>query len=207
MYVDFSELICGTKIVISGDVKEKLSGTRPVLIISNHRSRIDWFFAWSLFLRLGSLAKQKVVTKSFFKDIPVFGWALGMDMHVFVEQNWEKDKETIRDTIRYYRDISLPVHLSLFPEGTALTDSNRRKHLEFSKKKGLEEYEYIMHPRTKGFIQCVNLLKDVIEFDICNVTVGYVGDVSHMGKETLQGFNTLPCLMISFHNIIYNFTL
>ena len=85
--------------------------------------------------------------------------------------------------------MSLPVQIVMCPEGTALNTSNRRRDDEYSKKKGLELYKYIMHPRTKGFVDIVNALKVYKEFDICNITLGYVGgNISHEpGREEFRG--------------------
>ena len=173
--------------MISGDITGKLSSSRPTLFIINHTSRIDWLFCSSLFIRLSSLHKQKTVTKSEFTNGPFFGWAYAMCMHIFVRQGWEKDKQTFRDTIGYYFKRSYPMQLAIFPEGTALTDANRKKHREFATKNGLEVYECVMHPRTKGFIKCVNILKEKTEFDICNVTLAYTGKICHLDQRTLEG--------------------
>ena len=180
-------MIYGIKVVVSGDVNRKMSSRRPTLIIANHQSRIDGFFIWSMAMRLGSLHKGRIVSKKHFTDIPVVGWAYDMAMHVFVRQNWDEDKETIRDTIWYYHDNALPVQLLLYPEGAALTESNRKKHQEFCRNKGLEMYNYITHPRTKGFVQCINNLKDISEFDIYDVTMGYIGKMCHFDRKTLEG--------------------
>ncbi len=176
--------------MISGDVTKKLNSSRPTLFVMNHTSRIDWLFVSSLFIRLSSLHNKKVVTnyKSDVSSGPFFGWAFGMCMHVFVKQGWENDKLTFRDTISYYFKRSFPVQLTIFPEGDNLdTDATVKMSREFATKNGLEVYEYTMHPRTKGFIECVNLLKEKMEFDICNVTLAYTGKICRLDQRTLEG--------------------
>ncbi len=127
--------------------------------------------------------------KNIFGSLPIIGWAFSMIMPVFVQQSRNEDENTIRDTINYYHDMSLPVQLLICPEGTALNTANRLKDDSFAKKNGLDLYQYIMHPRTKGFVECINALKIYKEFDICNVTLGYVGgNISHdPGKEEFTG--------------------
>lgn len=58
----------------------KITGHRvpfgeAALIISNHRTRVDWMFLWCLCLRQGQLSGLKIVLKESLKGIPGFGWA------------------------------------------------------------------------------------------------------------------------------------
>lgn len=66
--------------------------------------------------------------------------------------------------------------------------SSRTKDKEYALKNGLHVNEYVLHPRTTGFVHCVKVLREWGEFDICDVTVGYVGDIPqgevHMMKGT-----------------------
>ena len=180
-------MLNGVKIVISGDVTKELSKTRPTLIIMNHRCRFDWLFLWCFLLRRGSLTKERIILKKGIAKIPFFGWAMDFVLFLFVHRNWSDDEKAITDMINFYHDTSLPVQLLLFPEGSNLSDLNKQKDRQFAEKNGLCVNEYVMHPRTKGFVHCVKQLRKRKEIDICDISVGYVGKIALGEKELLQG--------------------
>lgn len=189
MYIiHISEHIFGVKIIVSGDVQERLSDTQPTLIISNHPCKIDMIFIWCYLFKHGSLDRFNSVAKSRFKTVPVLGWAHSLAKNIFVTGNWENDKQIIEDTIRYYRKYAAPVQLTWFPEGHCLTESRKQKDNKYAMDNGLHVYEHIMHPRTKGFIQCFNSLKEnYSEFSVYHITVTYIGNITHAGIETIKG--------------------
>lgn len=182
-----AEMVFGVKVVVSGDTM-KFSNTRPTLIISNHRCKVDWLLNWCLLFRMGSTGRHRCLSKNKFSEYTFIGWATSMSALIWIRNNWTVDKGTIIDTIRYYSSISLPVQLVLFPEGTCLNKANLKKSHDFARKNGLELYEYVLHPRTKGFVQSVKSLKEVYgEFDICNVTTGFIGNITHGEMDTVKG--------------------
>lgn len=108
-------------------------------------------------------------------------------MYVMLNRNWSDDEKAFTNVIRYYRKVSLPVQLLLFPEGTDFSPKNKAKDLEFAKKNDLRINEYVMHPRTKGFYQCVKILREQDQFDICDITVGYVGKIMQGEMDMIKG--------------------
>ncbi len=126
--------------------------------------------------------------KSGIGKLPFIGWTMSIAMFLFVHRNWSDDERMITDMINYYNDTSLPVQLLIFPEGSDLSDSNKEKDRQFAVKNGLHLNEYVMHPRTKGFVHCINMLREGSGgFDICDISVGYVGKITQGEKEILQG--------------------
>mmetsp|Transcript_24263 Transcript_24263/g.38271 ORF Transcript_24263/g.38271 Transcript_24263/m.38271 type:complete len:142 (+) Transcript_24263:3-428(+) len=88
---------CGIKLKFDGD---SLPFGENCLIISNHRTRIDWMFLWCLCLRYGQLSKLKIVLKEPLKSLPGFGWAMQMFLFIFLKRNDRKrDIEHIRNVL------------------------------------------------------------------------------------------------------------
>lgn len=73
--------------------------------------------------------------------------ALQMLLYVFMARNKAKDVRRVRDISEYLVGLNAPVTLLIFPEGTDLSPSNHEKSLQFAKKEGLEEYQYLLHPK------------------------------------------------------------
>lgn len=53
-----------------------------------------------------------------------------------------------------------PFHLLFFPEGTDLAVVNRDRSRTFASNHGLRDYDYVLHPRTRGFAHTVALLRE-----------------------------------------------
>ncbi len=79
---------------------------------------------------------------------------------VFIERNWEKDREEFRDKLYYYNAIDYPVQLLLFPEGGDFTQKVKKRSDKFAKENGLPTLDYCFHPRTTGFKYAINALRD-----------------------------------------------
>ena len=49
---------------------DKLNDKDNVLIVINHRCRLDWMFYWIAVLRTGRLYNEKIIMKNELKHIP-----------------------------------------------------------------------------------------------------------------------------------------
>ena len=194
MWLSFASLLIESPWL--GNVRFVFSGTWPAepaeraLVISNHRCRIDWMFLWSLFRRLGkgprscvgALSTLKIVLKEPLKHLPAFGWAMQFFLFLFLHREWERDAARIHTLLRgYLRRFREPLSLLLFPEGTDLSPSNVAKSNAFAAKAGLVQYKYVLHPRTRGFVYCLEELRGAdaagapAAIDaIYDVTLGYL---------------------------------
>lgn len=65
------EAIGGVRIVITGD---RLPPHERALVISNHRTRVDWMWMWCAFCRFGLIASYRVVLKADMRAYPWWGW-------------------------------------------------------------------------------------------------------------------------------------
>lgn len=143
-----------------------------------------WFshqYLWSLCLRTGQLSFLKIVLKAGLKKAPIFGWAMQFFQFVFLNRSWEQDEAYMTDMLQYAAKNKDPIALLIFPEGkcplplearrigasvidllwsgTDLSPSNLVKSKEFAAKQGLPAYNYVLQPRTKGFVHCLQQLR------------------------------------------------
>jgi lysocardiolipin and lysophospholipid acyltransferase len=124
------EKIFGVKIYFAGDDLRNPNHYykgEPAIIISNHRTRFDWMFVWSWFLRQGSLQHLKIILKESLKKLPTVGWAMQQFCFIFLARDWEKDEKYMEKALNHFVDHDYPVQLFLFPEGTDLCDYNKIK--------------------------------------------------------------------------------
>ena len=131
------------------------------------------------------------------------GHGLQLVPFIFLNRKWADDKEHITDTLFYYCDYNkLPVQLVVFPEGTDLTQSNKQKDDKYAEANGLPLNKYVLHPRTTGFTQCIQTLRDAWkngEVDVCDITIGYVGEIPQGEKELAKGISLFWFYTLHFY--------
>ena len=79
-----------------------------------------------------------------------------MLLFVFLARNKAKDVRRVREISEYLVGLNAASTLLIFPEGTDLSPSNHEKSIQFAKKEGLAEYQYLLHPKV-WFIPHVKL--------------------------------------------------
>ncbi|XP_070578991.1 lysocardiolipin acyltransferase 1-like [Ptychodera flava] len=179
------EMLFGIKIVVSGD---SFRPNEKSIIIMNHRTRLDWMFLWSCLIRRSALHHEKIMLKIGLKNIPGGGWAMQAGHFIFIHRNWELDKQILTDVLDYFSAIRHPTQILIFPEGTDLSDNNKMKSADFAKKNGLQVYEYVLHPRTTGFIFLVEKLRKQSMLDaVHDITIGYPKNIPQNELDILKG--------------------
>ena len=167
------EVIYGTKIVIQGDVTN-INKNRCSLIVMNHRTRLDWLFFFAVQARYGSLRRLKIVLKNEIRHIPGAGWAMQAAQFMFLKRKWAYDRDGIINALKYFQKIHLQPQLLLFPEGTDFQPFSRQRSREYAEKNDLDDYEYVLHPRTLGFTSMVSYMKQYNQLEqVVDVTVSY----------------------------------
>ncbi|CAF1589562.1 unnamed protein product, partial [Adineta steineri] len=101
------EDLLGIKIVITGDDLTK--GKYRSIIILNHRTRLDWMYIWMLHSRFQLLEQLKIVMKASLKHVPGIGWACQHAGYLFLQRDWEKDQQRIKNIIGYYKSCQSPL--------------------------------------------------------------------------------------------------
>lgn len=161
----------GVKIQVFTDPETfRFMGTEHALVISNHRSDIDWLVGWILAQRSGCLGSTLAVMKKSSKFLPVIGWSMWFSEYLFLERNWAKDERTLKSGLQQLRDFPLPFWLALFVEGTRFTQAKLLAAQEYATSTGLPVPRNVLIPRTKGFVSAVSHMRSFVPA-IYDVTV------------------------------------
>ncbi|XP_076442043.1 lysocardiolipin acyltransferase 1-like [Babylonia areolata] len=179
------ELLLGIKVVIHG---QPAPPGHSVLILCNHRTRLDWLFLVSYQLRCGALSHYRISLKKPLKSIPGPGWAMQCAGFLFLKREWKIDQSWITQALKYFAQTGTQPQFLLFPEGTDFCEDGLAKSDKFAKANNLPTYEYVLHPRTTGFIHFIKQMKEnnIIDW-VLDVTVGYPQNVVHGEGELVRG--------------------
>uniref|UniRef100_A0A803MA76 1-acylglycerol-3-phosphate O-acyltransferase n=1 Tax=Chenopodium quinoa TaxID=63459 RepID=A0A803MA76_CHEQI len=138
-------------------------GKEHALVVSNHKSDIDW-------LRAGCLGSTLAVMKKSSKLLPVIGWSMWFSEYLFLERSWAKDERTLKLGLQRLKDYPLPFWLALFVEGTRFTQAKLLAAQEYAASTGLPVPRNVLIPRTKGFVTAVSHMRSFVPA-IYDVTV------------------------------------
>lgn len=167
------EFICQTKINYYCNDISILKEKKSVLILSNHRTRIDWMYVgWCYGSFISIISNMIIILKDALKTAPLFGWLMQVALYIFLKRNRENDLPHITKMLSYLISIESNPSLLLFPEGTDLSESNIAKSNQFAKENQLPEYQYVLHPKPSGLVTAVNCLKEN-GGSIHDVTIAY----------------------------------
>eukprot|EP00760_Papus_ankaliazontas_P002587 PhM_4_TR11165/c0_g1_i1/m.3024/K13513/LCLAT1, AGPAT8; lysocardiolipin and lysophospholipid acyltransferase len=77
------------------DVKHAIPAEANVLVLSNHRTRIDWMLLWCLFARHPQplLSNLKIILKASLERAPFFGWAMRHFRFLFLRRDLSADEK------------------------------------------------------------------------------------------------------------------
>ncbi|XP_031127718.1 1-acyl-sn-glycerol-3-phosphate acyltransferase 2-like [Ipomoea triloba] len=153
----------GVKVKLYTDPETiKLMGKEHALVISNHKSDIDWLVGWVLAQRSGCLGSTLAVMKKSSKFLPVIGWSMWFSEYLFLERSWAKDESTLKSGLQQLRDYPLPFWLALFVEGTRFTQAKLLAAQEYATSTGLPVPRNVLIPRTKGFVTAVSHMRSFV---------------------------------------------
>lgn len=183
--VAVNEKIFGINMVYTGDGVQRHEKT---VLLLNHRTRLDWFFFFSYIFHSSILNRHKISLKDMLKWFPGIGWGMQTSGYIFLKRNWENDKDHIKKILKYQMDLGSKPNILLFPEGTDLTENTMTRSNAFARKHNLQEYKFVLQPRTKGFCFFVNTLREIGGIDsVHDVTIGYPYNIAQGEKELLRG--------------------
>ncbi|GAB2277013.1 1-acyl-sn-glycerol-3-phosphate acyltransferase 3 [Dionaea muscipula] len=152
-----------------------LMGKEHALVISNHRSDIDWLVGWVLAQRSGCLGSTIAIMKKALIYLPVIGLSMWFSDYVFLERSWVKDESTLKSGFEQLRDFPIPFWLALFVEGTRFTQAKLSAAKKYAISRGLPVPRNVLLPRTKGFVSAVKDMRSFIPV-IYDVTVTVAKD-------------------------------
>ena len=166
---------------------------RVLIVMSNHRTRIDWLLLWPFFLRANEgrlLWRLKIALKSSLRNIPIFGWAMQHFRFLFLSRDRKMDEKIITETANHWTLSNDGPTFLIFPEGSDLSETNIAKSQAFAKEHGKPLFHHVLNPRTTGLLA----LRDAIGDDrrisgVVDLTMGY--------RESTPGTRTSEASILS----------
>ncbi|XP_064292164.1 lysocardiolipin acyltransferase 1-like isoform X2 [Plodia interpunctella] len=171
------------------------------IIVMNHRTRVDWNYVWialyhatqdtarhvctckesldkkhsrDVFDRIsGGKSKIKFVLKDELKMIPGMGWIMQLNFFLYVKRDWRADQLSLSQFVEYYKKLQYRCRLVLFPEGTDLSEDNKRRSDKFADANNLPKFQFLLHPRTTGWVALCSALRGSGLKSVYDVTVAY----------------------------------
>eukprot|EP00611_Tribonema_gayanum_P006740 TRINITY_DN1604_c1_g2_i2.p1 TRINITY_DN1604_c1_g2~~TRINITY_DN1604_c1_g2_i2.p1 ORF type:complete len:468 (-),score=108.32 TRINITY_DN1604_c1_g2_i2:35-1258(-) len=163
------EHLLGVRVVVYGD---EVPPRERALILSNHRTRVDWMFIWCLCARTHQLAQLRIVLQDAVKSLPGIGWGCQAFLFVFLARDRSRDLAHMRQVFRYLVTHHYPTTLLLFPEGTDLSRSNLEKAHKYADSRRLQRHDYVLQPKVAGFLETLDGLGPMLDA-VYDVTLGY----------------------------------
>ncbi|CAH0719946.1 unnamed protein product, partial [Brenthis ino] len=119
------------------------------------------------------ISKIKFVLKDEIKAIPGMGWIMQLNYFLYVKRNWQEDQVNMSQFVDYYKRLRYHQRIVLFPEGTDLSEDNKRRSEKFALSKQLPNYEFVLHPRTTGWAVLCTRLRNSGLASVYDVTIAY----------------------------------
>mmetsp|Transcript_26575 Transcript_26575/g.32229 ORF Transcript_26575/g.32229 Transcript_26575/m.32229 type:complete len:391 (+) Transcript_26575:288-1460(+) len=197
-----SEVGPGIKVHVTGD---ELVPGENVLLLSNHKSNVDYMYIWSLFARRdipncnASVGTFRAIAKRELRNLWI--WSMGFKSmgFCFLSREWSTDEAHIVKWLGAIKKDNLPCQIVLYPEGTRYTDAKKPNSDEYARRMGYRPYENeLLFPRTKGLVL---LYREAREYIPCvlDMTVVYTKN-DEILKGSLLGTKALWAVLMG--NII-----
>ena len=108
-------------------------------------------------------------------------------LYIFLKRRWEQDESYLDKVLSFFADECYPLQLLIFPEGTNFDEISKAKSDSFAKKNSLPYYDYVLHPRVRGFTFCVEKLRQGHLDAVHDVTIGYSENYCFEELDILKG--------------------
>ncbi|KIW25805.1 uncharacterized protein PV07_08948 [Cladophialophora immunda] len=175
-----------TKVIVSGDKSVRgqllkstegdliLDFPERLVLIANHQIYTDWLYLWWIAYCNGMHGRLYIILKESLRKIPVIGWGMQLYQFIFLKRNWEQDKPNMASALQKLNKPTDPMWLLLFPEGTNLAPSTRKRSAEWAKKNNIPDTRHVLLPRSTGLQFCLEELKDTVDY-LYDCTIVYEG--------------------------------
>ena len=148
-----------------------------VLLISNHKCDLDYFFVWALASRVGPLQPGhfNAVAKGALRKVPLFGWLFKLVGFLFLARSWEADRARMGAWAGAVLRHPRPMWLLLYPEGTRFTARAKERSDAVAREAGQAPLVgELLLPRTKGFVELVRAMSPRFPV-VLDMTIAYIG--------------------------------
>lgn len=175
-----------TKVIVSGDASvrgqllRKTDGTllldfpERIVLIANHQIYTDWLYLWWTAYCSGMHGRLYIILKESLKKIPILGWGMQFNQFIFLKRNWEKDRGHMAQALQRLNKLADPMWLLLFPEGTNLASSTRKKSAAWAAKNSIKDMRHCLLPRSTGLRFCLQELRETVDY-VYDCTIAYEG--------------------------------
>ncbi|XP_030027820.2 lysocardiolipin acyltransferase 1 [Manduca sexta] len=193
------QCLCSTQLHHFGDY---VNADEKTIIVMNHRTRVDWNYVWiglyhatqdpladicickedardankstpNSILDIGGKSKIKFVLKDELKTVPAMGWIMQLNYFLYVKRNWQEDQLNMSQFVDYYKKLNYDCRIVLFPEGTDLSADNKRRSAKFALAHNLPQYDFVLHPRTTGWVVLCARLREIGLTSVYDVSIAY----------------------------------
>ncbi|KAK6052448.1 hypothetical protein COOONC_10050, partial [Cooperia oncophora] len=99
---------------------------------------------------------------------------MGCNCFVFLNRHFGSDQSRLDKILTYYAQCGYNYQVLLYPEGTDKCPLATERSRIYAEKKGLVHYDYVLHPRTTGFVYIVQNMRKAGYIDyIYDVTIAF----------------------------------
>jgi len=167
--VRWTELLYGTRVVVSGD---DVPADDNALLVSNHQTMADIPVILAFADTRERVGDLKWFVKQSIKWVPGIGWGMQFLDCIFLRRDWSRDQASIERTFARVVRGRVPLWLVSFVEGTRIRASAQAANRRFAEERGLRPLEHVLIPRTKGFVATLDGLRGHLDA-VYDVTIGY----------------------------------
>ncbi|XP_017862635.1 PREDICTED: 1-acyl-sn-glycerol-3-phosphate acyltransferase gamma-like [Drosophila arizonae] len=152
---------CKLRVYMDAEDEKKYAGKEHVLLLMNHKYEIDWLAGWMICEKVGVLGNCKAYAKKAIRYVPCMGWAWWLAEFVFLNRDFDKDKEIIAKQLKIVFSYPDPTWLLLNAEGTRFTPAKHEASVKFAQERGMTPLKHHLIPRTKGFTASLPTLRGI----------------------------------------------
>ncbi|KAH6643852.1 acyltransferase-domain-containing protein [Boeremia exigua] len=145
-----------------------------MVLMANHQLYTDWLYLWWIAYTNNMHGFVYIILKESLRNIPIIGWSAQFYNFIFLARNWEEDQRRFKKALSRLSNVTQPMWLIIFPEGTNLSSTTREKSKAWAAKNNLQDMKHQLLPRSTGLRFCLNELKDSTEW-LYDCTIAYEG--------------------------------
>lgn len=145
-----------------------------MVLMANHQLYTDWLYLWWIAYTNNMHGFVYIILKESLRNIPIIGWSAQFYNFIFLARNWEEDQRRFKKALSRLNNVTQPMWLIIFPEGTNLSSTTREKSKAWAAKNNLKDMKHQLLPRSTGLKFCLNELKDTTEW-LYDCTIAYEG--------------------------------
>lgn len=93
--------------------------------------------------------------------------------HFFLSRKWEADERELQWKLTYLKATNSPYQILMFPEGTDFNPKSKGRSDTYADTNKLAKYDYVLQPKSTGFIYSLKRLREYKIDAVYDITVGY----------------------------------